>query len=258
MSRWKAAGLHLALSALIVGSVAGLLIGRWYGWELFQMVGGRKLLTILAICDVVIGPLLTLIVYKAGKKSLKFDLTVIALLQAAFLAYGLNVMRESRPIFLVGLVDRFEVVFSNDLADADLAQGRGTEFRARSLGGPRIIGGQPAANGKEMLDLALSGFAGRDVHLMPDRYVPYESVAASIASRAQPVTALIGMSPAPAADRLARAVDHSGLAETDVVFVPITSRHGRATMLLKAGSGEVIGPVAVEPWPEKPLTPPRI
>ena len=38
--------------------------------------------------DVVIGPLLTLIVFDPKKKHLKFDLVVIAALQLAALAYG--------------------------------------------------------------------------------------------------------------------------------------------------------------------------
>ena len=253
MSRWKAALIHLAISIVVIAGVASLLIFIWYGWELFGMLGGRKLIAILGISDVVIGPLLTLIVYKAGKKSLKFDLTVIALLQAAFLAYGLNVMRESRPIFLVGLVDRFETVFSGELSDEDLARGIADRYRTRSLGGPRIIGGKSASNGKEMLDLALSGFAGRDVHLMPERYVPYDQVAKEIVARAAPVTALIGSSVPADAKRLERAVAASGVPESEIVYVPITSQRGRATMLLKAGSGDVIGPVAANPWPDMPL-----
>ena len=39
--------------------------------------------------DVILGPLLTLLVYKQGKKTLLFDLTVIVLLQISALGYGL-------------------------------------------------------------------------------------------------------------------------------------------------------------------------
>jgi hypothetical protein len=252
MTRWKAAAIHLLLSAVIIGTLAATMVATWYGWELFQVSGGKRLLGILAACDIVIGPLLTLIVYKAGKKSLKFDLTVIALLQACFFFYGLNVMRESRPIFLVAVLDRFELVFNNELADEDLAKATKPEFRARSLTGPRMIGGIVARNSKEALDLALSGFAGRDVQLLPERYTDYAEVAAQIATRAKPVTELIGNSGAEAARKLERAVAASGHAEKDVFFVPINSRRGLATMLLLANTGEVLGPVAVDPWPATP------
>lgn len=250
MSRWKAAFIHLMLSVVIVGAVALGLIFLWYGPELFALTGGLKLLTILAICDVVIGPLLTLIVYKAGKPSLKFDLAVIALLQVAFLAYGLDTMRTSRPLFLVGLLDRFELVFSGELSDDDLARGTAPEYRTRSLTGPRIVGGIAARNSKENLDLALSGFAGKDVHLMPERYTAYSDVAHDLALKAEPVAELIGFSRPQDAKKLEKAVKATGRDEHSVGFLPITSRRGRATMLVEVGTGEVLGIVGVEPWPD--------
>jgi hypothetical protein len=55
---------------------------------LLGFAGAEGLLLLMAGIDIVVGPLLTLIVFKAGKKGLKFDLALIALAQAAFLAYG--------------------------------------------------------------------------------------------------------------------------------------------------------------------------
>jgi hypothetical protein len=52
MSRWKASGIH------------------------FEAAGGDRLIFILAAVDVTLGPLITLIIFKAGKKGLKFDLAV--------------------------------------------------------------------------------------------------------------------------------------------------------------------------------------
>ena len=250
MSRWKAALIHLGLSILVVGSVALGLIFLWYGPDLFALTGGLRLLTILGICDVVIGPLLTLIVYKHGKKSLKFDLAVIALLQLAFLAYGLNVMRSARPVFLVGVLDRFELVFAGELSDEDLARGAKPEFRTRSLTGPRLVGGIVARDSKETLELAMSGFAGKDVHLMPDRYTDYSDVAHALGLKAQPVAELIGFSRPDAAKKLEKAVKATGRDEGSVGFLPIVSKRGRATMLVELGTGEVLGIVGAEPWPD--------
>jgi hypothetical protein len=250
MTRWKAAGIHLLLSTLIIGAIGIGLLFVWYGPALFTLTGGLKLLVILAICDVLIGPLLTLIVFKSGKKSLKFDLTVIAILQAAFLVYGLNVMRESRPIFLVAVLDRFELVFSSELSDEDLAKGGKQEFRTRSLTGPQLVGGIVARDKKEELDLALSGFAGRDVQLMPDRYTAYADVAHDLALKARPVAELAEIVTPAERERLMAAVSATKRDQHSVGFLPITSRWGRATMLIELGTGEVLAPVAVDPWPD--------
>lgn len=247
MTRWKAAGIHLALSVVIIGAIALGLIQVWYGWELFSLMGGARLLTILTICDILIGPLLTLVVYKAGKPSLKFDLFVITLLQIGFLTYGLHIMAQSRPVFIVGVADRFEFVFANELADEDLAKGSEPRFRKRSWTGPLVVGGQLGQTSQERYDLAMSGFAGKDIHLLPERFVDLEIVRDALMSKAQPAK-LLADSSAEAKAKLESFAGQHGKTLDELVFLPLISRRARATMLLEAGSGALVGPVAVEPW----------
>ncbi|HEV8692756.1 MAG TPA: hypothetical protein VGQ93_01000, partial [Lysobacter sp.] len=97
MTRWKASAIHLYLSILVLCTIAAILVWRWYPPGLFHMAQADKLLMLIGGVDVVLGPLLTLIVYKQGKKSLKFDLTVIALMQVGALAFGLHTAWQSRP-----------------------------------------------------------------------------------------------------------------------------------------------------------------
>ncbi len=246
MNRWKAAGIHLALSAVIVTAVALGLILVWYGWDLFVSMGAARQLMILAAVDVVIGPLLTLIVFKLGKPSLKFDLTVIALLQVAFLIYGMHIMWQSRPVFLVAVLDRFELVFANEIDDEDVARAP-APFAVKSGTGPVTVGGKLAQNSQETYDLAMAGSSGRDIQHMPERYLPYTDVAAKIAGRAQPLKVLSDSSPA-AAEMLQKRLRKLDRTEESVTYVPIISRRGRATMLLDAKTGEVLGPLAIDPW----------
>src|SRR5262245_30915782 len=98
MSRWKAAGIHLLLSAAIAAAVVIFMLTVWYYWPLFEAAGGSRLILILVGVDVTLGPLITLIVFKSGKKSLKFDLTVIALFQVAALIYGIYTFYLARPV----------------------------------------------------------------------------------------------------------------------------------------------------------------
>lgn len=89
MPRTKAVLIHLGLSSALALGVTSLLVFGWYPWPYFMALGGLMLVALIVGVDVVLGPLLTFIVFKPGKKSLKFDLTVIALVQAAALGYGL-------------------------------------------------------------------------------------------------------------------------------------------------------------------------
>ena len=88
MSRWKAATIYLAISAVIAGAVLWAMLAVWYPRPFFEAAGGGHLLFILVGVDVVLGPTITLIVFDIQKKklsALQFDLTVIAVLQLAAL-----------------------------------------------------------------------------------------------------------------------------------------------------------------------------
>ncbi len=66
--RLKAFAIHLAISALIALTVIGLVFFIWYPSPLHTALGVTQIFLILLAVDVVLGPLLTLLVYKAGKK----------------------------------------------------------------------------------------------------------------------------------------------------------------------------------------------
>ena len=88
LNRWQASALHLALSAAIAVLVVTLMLLVWYPQQYFTAMGGDTLILILIGVDVVVGPLITLIIFDPKKKGLRFDLAVIAALQLAALAYG--------------------------------------------------------------------------------------------------------------------------------------------------------------------------
>ena len=130
MSRWKAAGIHLSISLAIGLLVGALLFGVWYPPPYFHAAGADELILLLVGIDIVLGPLMTLVIFRSGKRGLKFDLTVIGLVQAAALVYGLSIVLQSRPVFLVGAIDRFTLVSAGDIEDSDLQKGRQPLFRS--------------------------------------------------------------------------------------------------------------------------------
>lgn len=109
MTRWKASAIHFAISFVVLASLFTIILFRWYPPALFGMAKAGPLLAVLAGVDLVLGPLLTLIIYRPGKKGLKFDLVVIAILQVAALAFGLHTVWQSRPAYIVATTDRFHL-----------------------------------------------------------------------------------------------------------------------------------------------------
>lgn len=57
-----------------------------------EISGGRELFLLLVAVDVVMGPLITLMIFNTGKprRELQLDLIVVGVLQLAALAYGLS------------------------------------------------------------------------------------------------------------------------------------------------------------------------
>src|SRR6185436_15534923 len=68
-NRRQAAGVHFALSVVIAATVLAALLLVWYPQPYFRLAGGAGLMIILIGVDVVMGQLMTLVVFDPSKKS---------------------------------------------------------------------------------------------------------------------------------------------------------------------------------------------
>jgi len=110
MSRYRAASIHLLISIAVFSLFLSLVYFIWYAYPLFHTEGVTSVVTIMAAVDIVLGPLLTLLLFKSGKKGLVFDLCIIAAIQVSALLYGGYTVYSERPVYLVHSHDKFEVV----------------------------------------------------------------------------------------------------------------------------------------------------
>jgi hypothetical protein len=101
VSKLQAFLVHLGISLVIFFILLGFIVFSWYPYPLFDLEGGWQGILIVAGVDVVLGPLLTWIVFKPGKPSLKFDMSAIALLQACALAWGVWTVYDQQPVLIV-------------------------------------------------------------------------------------------------------------------------------------------------------------
>lgn len=245
MNRWKAAALHLGISALVIASVLGLVLWLWYPPALLRMSQLDHLIAIIALVDVTAGPLLTLIVYKQGKPSLRFDLAVIGAIQLALLTYGLHTLAQVRPVFLVGVIDRFEIVAANEITPDDLQQAQ-PPYDRLSWTGPQRVGAvlpHDRALREQILDRAL---AGSDIHVMPRYYVPFDQVRTALSERAKPIDRLLANASSSERDAILAAMQ--ALPQDQLHYLPLHGSRGTALMLMDAVSGEPVAPAYIDPW----------
>lgn len=115
-TRWGAFGIHLVLSILIFIVLAILIVFFWYPGFLFRTDGGWQGIRLIAGIDLILGPLLTLIVYNKQKNSLKMDLSIIAAVQFSALLAGAYLVYSERPIAVIFADGKFSTVSENSFA----------------------------------------------------------------------------------------------------------------------------------------------
>ncbi len=245
ITRYKAAATHFLICILVATAVVALLWYLWYPSPYFEASGGRELLLILMGVDLVAGPLLTLIVFNPKKKSIKLDMSVIATLQIGALAYGLHVMYEARPVFVVFNVDRFDVVAANQIEPEDLKKGKDPELRTLSLTGPRLIAARLPSDQKERENLMFSGLGGKDLPQMPEYYVPYESEKTQALAKARSLTTL-ATSSSGLAEKLQKIVSRERTPLDQLVYLPVLAIRGELAAVLDK-QGDLLEIIAIRP-----------
>jgi hypothetical protein len=118
MNRFGAFAVHLGLSLIIFFCLGYLILYHWYPDFFFASDGVWQGIRIVAMVDLVLGPTLTLIVYKKGKPRLRFDLTTIAAVQMICLAAGVWVVYSERPIAMVFADGSFHSMAVDDYVKA--------------------------------------------------------------------------------------------------------------------------------------------
>lgn len=195
-SRAKAAAWHVLVSAAIAALAATLVFAFWYPGPYRLFSGGQSLFFLLTGVDVVMGPLLTFVVFdlKKGWPHLRRDLAVIGALQFTALVYGLYTVYEARPIAMVFEVDRFRVIAAVDVYTPELDKAR-PEYRSLPATGPWLLGTRAARAGQEQADALFKGVAGVDIGQRPIFWQPYADSMKDAAARARPVERLLKQYP---------------------------------------------------------------
>lgn len=113
MNRYQAFAIHMAISLVIFLILLICITQYWYPGILFDTGNGWKAITLIVSIDLILGPLLTLIIFNPKKSSLRFDLWVIALIQIAALIYGTWTIHSSRPLAIAYINTSFITFYAN-------------------------------------------------------------------------------------------------------------------------------------------------
>lgn len=240
--RIKAFLWHLAASALVAVLTLFLVFFVWYPSPLHEAVGVTYIFLVLLGVDVTLGPLLTLLVFKAGKKTLLFDMVVIVLLQLGALGYGLATVAEGRPAWLVFNVDRFDLVRVLDIDQRGIDEAL-PWYRHPGWLGPQWVGAvapDTAEKRNALLFEALEG--GSDLAQRPYLYHPLSEMKEQLRERARPLAELEAFNPPEAVKPV---LEGWPLVNA---WVPLMASVKPMVVLLDREKAEVISVVDLRPW----------
>lgn len=130
LDRLKAFGVHFLLSVIVILAFFTVIYFVWFPNGLIY-AGALEGLKVVVVVDLVLGPLLTFIVYNTAKKSLKWDLAVIVLIQLGALIYGGKIVFDERPVIAVMAADAVHLVTASSLSEWKIPE------TYRSYQGPR-------------------------------------------------------------------------------------------------------------------------
>lgn len=240
--RIKAFLIHGLISISIALLVIGLVFFIWYPAPLAKAVGVTHIFLMMLAIDVILGPLLTLLVFKEGKKTLFFDLTIIVILQVSALSYGLWTISQGRPVWLVFNVDRFDNVRVNEIDNRNITKAQ-QQYQNPSWFYPQWVSASAPKNVEENNKITFeSVFSGIDIAQRPNLYSPLSNQTNRLQQKAIHLKELYKYN------------DKSLVKSTLSIYpqatgyVPLKANAVDMTVLINKEKGEVVKIVDLRPW----------
>lgn len=238
--RIKAFLTHLAVSCTVAAAIVLLVFMVWHPNPLQKAVGVTDIFLLLLGVDLILGPILTLLVAKQGKKSLKTDLAVIATVQIAAMLYGLHSIALSRPVWLAFDTGRFEVVQNNTLYGGDNAL---PAFRSPPLFTPQWVAVRPYETAAEQeRRMKLEFGEGIAPSMQPDLYEDWQQQKNQMFAKAFHKEALNRYNPAQQVQTVL-----ADYPQADK-WLPLKAPAQDMTVLLDSKRQEIVKIVDLRPW----------
>ena len=244
-NRWQAFLVHLGLSAVIFLVLLYLIVFHWYPLPYFAYDGGWQGVRLITGVDMVLGPLLTLIVYVPHKPGLKRDLIFIALMQTTALIWGTWLVYDQRLVMVTYVDGSFHALSQELVEDAG---GKAPEVLAQATTTPPYAFVRLPENPRERTALRLKALAtGQTLHRLGDRYEPLTAE-----HRQEILASGVDMDKytnGSETDRLTldQFLARHGGSAADYAFIPLHCRYASLMLALRRNDGIVVDAVDIRP-----------
>lgn len=244
LNRWQAFLIHLGLSAAIYLALLYLIVFIWYPQPYFAADGGWQGVRLITGVDLVLGPLLTLIVFKAGKPGLRRDLTLIGILQTVALAWGTWLVYDQHIATVTYADGTFYTLTSEQVGDAG---GQAPAVVAQAPTTPPYAFVRLPAEPRERLKFKFQTLmSGRPLQQLGDLYEPLgASNLPEVIAHSLPIETYAAASEKNRQELDRFLADHGGTTD-DYAFLPLYCRYQRLVLALRRTDGSVVDALDIE------------
>lgn len=246
ISKLQAFLIHLTGSALVVGTLCAVIFFVWYPAPYFAAKGASGVLLVLIGVDLILGPTLTLILFRPRKPGLVFDLSVILTIQLAALVYGTTALYQERPYYLVFAVDRLEILAYKDV-DSSMIEYE--ELRRKPFIGPILaVASLPEGQDEFQRLLEETAFEGKpDIERRPEFWSPYANRSDDVIARARSLAELLERYPETRTE-ISKLTESLDAEIDDLAYIPLVGRETSFAFVIDAETATPIDIIDVDPW----------
>lgn len=240
-SRLHATAIHLAVSVAVAALAASVVFLFWYPYPYSKISGGMKMFMLLIAIDIVVGPVLTLVIFTPQKtrRALVFDFSIIGILQIVALVYGLWSLSIARPTYLVFENSQFTIVRAIDVP-AEQGHAILAALQGGSKIGPKMVALRPFRDAREQFDVTMDALGGVPLATRTELWQPFEASVPMVLQVARPI------SNSPRFSALL-AVNRPDLVQKGLRYLPLQGAQGFWTAILDENA-RIVDFVELEPF----------
>lgn len=240
-NRLRASLIHFAISLFFSVLAALLVFGIWYPYPYRDISGGRELFLLVMTVDVVMGPIMTMVIFNHSKsyRHLFLDFIIIGFFQVAALSYGLWSVFSARPVHLVFEYYRVAVVHAADVDPSTLIQAPPL-LQSLPLNGPTLLSLRSFKDGNEEFDSTMAAMGGVPQAAQPALWQSWDAARVDILKASRPA---IGLKQhfAEQASQIDEAIVATGRPANHLRYLPLLARKRAWTVLIDAQTTAPVG-----------------
>lgn len=246
--RVRAFGGHLLLSCVTAALVAALVFFVWYPAPLWQTSGGSDLLIIILVCDLILGPLITLLIAnpRKSRRELTLDISLVVLVQLGALTYGMWTVLQARPTHVVFERDQYRVIRATDIPEnmvRDISPG----FEPNFWSGPRWISLRTFQGLGEQMAATTVELEGVPLAAQPKFWTLERPTAPVLLRTGKSLSDFLTRFPDQAAE-VTSVLQREKLTLADLLYFPFVDKKHYMTVLVNKDTGEPVAYLPVDPY----------